>query len=174
MRSRPVSSVTAERTCSINAGLFASTVTPGNTAPEVSVTTPVSAAPAWARATVGTKTRQMVRIKSICARMTVLLKFVGKAFGRWRDYTSKRIAGQIKAVDGRGHKAHGYVHAITFRHARSRGLYARVPFSALARVSHFAHQRQKIPVGIAKECHPEVMIRRFCEQVRFVVELDST
>jgi hypothetical protein len=37
----PVSSVVAVRTFSINAGLDASTVTPGKTAPDVSLTTPV-------------------------------------------------------------------------------------------------------------------------------------
>src|SRR5579862_7261115 len=36
----PVESVTTDRTRSIRAGLDASTVTPGNTAPEVSLTTP--------------------------------------------------------------------------------------------------------------------------------------
>jgi hypothetical protein len=40
MRYWPEPSVTAERTFSINAGLEASTVTPGNTAPDVSLTTP--------------------------------------------------------------------------------------------------------------------------------------
>src|SRR5258706_1475299 len=41
MRYRPCASVTTERTCSINAGLLASTVTPGSTPPEGSRTTPV-------------------------------------------------------------------------------------------------------------------------------------
>jgi hypothetical protein len=41
MRYSPALSVTAERTFSINAGLAASTVTPGATAPEESRTTPV-------------------------------------------------------------------------------------------------------------------------------------
>src|SRR5438477_4442822 len=48
MRYCPVSSVTTERTFSIRTGLDASTVTPGKTAPEASLTTPVIAACAWA------------------------------------------------------------------------------------------------------------------------------
>ena len=40
MRYWPDPSVTADRTFSISAGLDASTVTPGSTAPEVSLTTP--------------------------------------------------------------------------------------------------------------------------------------
>ena len=51
MRYWPDPSVTAERTFSISAGLEASTVTPGNTAPEVSRTTP--AIEAWANAAAG-------------------------------------------------------------------------------------------------------------------------
>ena len=42
----PALSVTTERVFSISAGLAASTVTPGNTAPDVSLTTP--AMDAWA------------------------------------------------------------------------------------------------------------------------------
>src|SRR5579862_1191341 len=44
MRYWPVSSLTTERTRSMSAGLVASTVTPGSTAPDVSLTTPVMAA----------------------------------------------------------------------------------------------------------------------------------
>src|ERR1700704_3411275 len=44
MRYCPVASVTTERTFSIRAGLAASTLTPGRTAPELSLTTPVIAA----------------------------------------------------------------------------------------------------------------------------------
>ena len=40
----PVPSVTTERTFSISAGLAASTVTPGSTAPDASLTTPVMVA----------------------------------------------------------------------------------------------------------------------------------
>src|SRR6185436_8527319 len=49
----PVPSVTAERTFSISAGLEASTVTPGSTAPDVSRTRPVIEA--WAMAIAGSK-----------------------------------------------------------------------------------------------------------------------
>src|SRR5207249_8590996 len=48
----PLPSVTTDRTLSINAGLAASTVTPGRTAPDVSFTTP--AMDAWAYAPAGT------------------------------------------------------------------------------------------------------------------------
>ena len=43
MRYWPVSSLTTVRTFSIRTGLAASTVMPGNTAPDVSLTTPVMA-----------------------------------------------------------------------------------------------------------------------------------
>jgi hypothetical protein len=46
----PVSSLTTERTFSMSTGLAASTVTPGSTPPEASLTTPVIAACAWAAA----------------------------------------------------------------------------------------------------------------------------
>src|SRR5678815_2137564 len=49
----PAPSLTAERTFSIRAGLAASTVTPGRTAPDVSLTTPVSAL--WACAAPGSR-----------------------------------------------------------------------------------------------------------------------
>src|SRR6185503_5705874 len=52
MRYRPLPSVTAVRTFSVSAGLAASTVTPGNTAPVVSLTSP--ARMACAAATRGT------------------------------------------------------------------------------------------------------------------------
>jgi hypothetical protein len=44
MRYWPVAFVTTDRTFSISTGLAASTVTPGNTAPEASLATPVIAA----------------------------------------------------------------------------------------------------------------------------------
>jgi hypothetical protein len=44
----PLPSVVAVRTFSMSAGLVASTVTPGNTAPEASLTTPAIAPSAWA------------------------------------------------------------------------------------------------------------------------------
>src|SRR5688572_32054695 len=50
MRYRPLLSVTAVRTFSIRAGLAASTVTPGSTAPEVSRTSPATVACAHAAA----------------------------------------------------------------------------------------------------------------------------
>ena len=50
MRYWPVSSLTTDRTFSIRTGLAASTVTPGSTPPDVSRTTPVMAACAYAAA----------------------------------------------------------------------------------------------------------------------------
>src|ERR671923_211944 len=50
MRNCPVASVTATRTFSMSAGLDASTVTPGRTAPDVSRTVPVMVACANANA----------------------------------------------------------------------------------------------------------------------------
>src|SRR5436190_16939404 len=55
MRYWPFPSVTAERTFSMRTGLAASTVTPGSTAPDVSFTTPVM--DAWAYAAAGMITR---------------------------------------------------------------------------------------------------------------------
>ena len=49
----PSESVTTERTRSMSAGLDASTVTPGITAPEVSFTTPAMPPAAWAAANDG-------------------------------------------------------------------------------------------------------------------------
>ena len=51
MRYWPLVSVTTDRTFSIRTGLAASTVAPGNTPPEASLTTPVIAA--WAEAADG-------------------------------------------------------------------------------------------------------------------------
>src|SRR5437762_6351236 len=55
MRYWPLPSVTAERTFSMSAALAASTVTPGRIAPDVSFTTPVM--DAWAYAVAGTITK---------------------------------------------------------------------------------------------------------------------
>ena len=55
MRYWPVASVTTDRTRSISAGLAASTVTPGSTAPDVSFAVPVMVA--WAHTTAGTMSR---------------------------------------------------------------------------------------------------------------------
>src|SRR5262245_44469646 len=55
MRYSPEPSVTVERVFSISAGLDVSTVTPGSTAPDESLTTPVI--DAWANTSVGNRTR---------------------------------------------------------------------------------------------------------------------
>src|SRR5688572_21532331 len=54
MRYCPEPSVTSVRIFSIRAGLAASTVTPGSTAPDVSLTVPVNEA--WANANAGSRT----------------------------------------------------------------------------------------------------------------------
>src|SRR6187402_3682945 len=51
----PLPSVVTERTFSINTELAASTVTPGSTAPDASLTIPAIVAASWARAPAGTK-----------------------------------------------------------------------------------------------------------------------
>ncbi len=55
MRYSPEPSVTVERVFSMRTGLDVSTVTPGSTAPDESLTTPVI--DAWANASVGNRTR---------------------------------------------------------------------------------------------------------------------
>src|SRR6266478_1554330 len=55
----PLSSVTTVRTFSISAGLAASTVTPGNTAPDESLTTPAIPLLAWAREVAGIDTNHV-------------------------------------------------------------------------------------------------------------------
>src|SRR5262249_9594399 len=102
MRYRPPSSVTAERSCSINAGLFASTVTPGNTAPDESVTTPVTAAPVWAAAIAGTKRRRIAPIKSrVNARMASLLNRKAKTLLAVGGQTISRnkFVGQVRRAE---------------------------------------------------------------------------
>src|SRR5262245_30197224 len=53
----PVASVTTDRTRSINAGLLASTVTPGSTAPDASFAVPVMVA--WAQTMPGSMRREI-------------------------------------------------------------------------------------------------------------------
>src|SRR5262245_41316588 len=66
----PPSSVTAVRTFSINTGLDASTVTPGKTAPDVSLTTPVMD-DCCADVMVGTSTRSETNATWVSLRMTI-------------------------------------------------------------------------------------------------------
>src|ERR1700686_3848773 len=66
----PCSSVTTDRTFSIRAGLAASTVTPGTTAPVVSLTTPAIALDAcWADAIAGS------HISHVDATSTLVTRF---------------------------------------------------------------------------------------------------
>ncbi len=63
----PVPSVTADRTFSISAGLAASTVTPGSTAPDVSFTVPAMAL-VCADATAGRNASRRRREHETCKR----------------------------------------------------------------------------------------------------------
>ena len=69
----PVVSVTAERTFSMRAGLAASTVTPGSTAPDESLTVP--AITACAKAAVGMRTMQASSAKVLMSPRMRLLTF---------------------------------------------------------------------------------------------------
>src|SRR5688572_11028233 len=76
MRYWPVPSVTAERTFSMSAGLEASTVTPGSTAPEASRTVPVREA--WANTVPGrSRTTTIVRhFSAVCISAVFFLEGV--------------------------------------------------------------------------------------------------
>src|SRR6185503_20673093 len=66
MRKLPLPSVTVVRTFSISAGLVTSTVTPGSTAPDVSVTTPATdALMVCASAHAAASATQTTRVKSL-------------------------------------------------------------------------------------------------------------
>src|SRR5688572_27031475 len=84
MRYWPVPSVTTERTFSINAGLEASTVTPGSTAPDASRTVPVNVP--WANAEAGSRITASHRKHFAALHMSgVLLRFPRVGHG---DFTS--------------------------------------------------------------------------------------
>src|SRR6266511_3019218 len=73
----PWPSATTERTFSIRAGLAASTVTPGSTAPEASLTTPaIPPVSAWAHATTGRYRREdtTTRRARVCGIISCLLR----------------------------------------------------------------------------------------------------
>src|SRR5438552_11624229 len=69
MRYSPALSVTADRVFSMSTGLDASTVTPGSTAPDVSLTTPVI--DAWARAVAGRTRNQARSVDALTSRCTL-------------------------------------------------------------------------------------------------------
>src|SRR5213075_1923496 len=79
MRYVPEPSVTAARVFSISAGLDASTVTPGRTAPDASFTTPVMVA--WANAMAGTSTRSRNAPNPTCNLRMQLSPFDQHAIG---------------------------------------------------------------------------------------------
>ena len=102
MRKRPRSSLTAVRTFSMSAGLVASTVTPGNAAPEVSRVEP--AIDAWAHADEGSKrittaTRSMphrhLRI-TLASRSGLLFRKAQPVSSRWAFslYQNDRLGGE--------------------------------------------------------------------------------
>src|SRR5207342_2518159 len=74
MLNRPSPSVMTVRTFSISAGLAASTVTPGRTAPEASLTTPAIplAAACWARVARGTNSAHITRATPTTVVRTIL------------------------------------------------------------------------------------------------------
>src|SRR5438477_10118798 len=80
IRDWPVPSETAERVFSMRAGLETSTVTPGNTAPDVSFTTPVI--DACANATAGNRTRH-ANMPNVLTALTTLPPEIE------RDYTNQ-------------------------------------------------------------------------------------
>src|SRR5687767_2305733 len=73
MRYCPASSLTTDRTFSMSAGLAASTVTPGSTAPDGSLTTPVMAACANAAAGTSKTISRSAADRRTNARMGFLL-----------------------------------------------------------------------------------------------------
>src|SRR5262245_31491903 len=88
----PAPSVTAVRTFSINAGLDASTVTPGRTAPVASLTVPETAAVPCAAATTGNNTRKplaMVRRTKLGFNIDRLLNF--QIAGDWASYVNHQM-----------------------------------------------------------------------------------
>jgi hypothetical protein len=73
MRYCPDPSVTAVRVFSVNAGLEASTVTPGSTAPDASFTVPDNCAPpAWANASAGASRSRNARVTRDFAETRIL------------------------------------------------------------------------------------------------------
>src|ERR1043166_2188844 len=87
MRYCPVESVTTERTFSINAGLDASTVTPGRTAPEESFTTPVIEACAKAIEDIVTRTMTIAPIRIDGSVAVIIVRISSK---RWLLSSSAR------------------------------------------------------------------------------------
>src|SRR3982751_2277818 len=79
IRYSPLLSVVTDRTFSIRAGLDASTVTPGRTAPDVSLTTPVMDACAAARAGTSTTHASNGTISRATLRICVSLSVAGTA-----------------------------------------------------------------------------------------------
>src|SRR5688572_21586180 len=88
----PAPSVTTDRTFSINAGLAASTVTPGRTAPDVSLTTPAMDACAYAAA--GSRTRHAIANETrFKPRMCRLLAQNGAGTSGWTSTRANCIFG---------------------------------------------------------------------------------
>src|SRR6185503_10617864 len=91
MRYRPAPSVVAVRTFSISAGLAASTVTPGRTAPELSVTTPLRVT--WANAADWPTARHATTSPILTNKriLTTSLLSTGRAGGRVGAHHRARI-----------------------------------------------------------------------------------
>src|SRR3954453_12792501 len=88
MRYCPCPSVTTERTFSISAGLDASTVTPGSTAPEESLTRPAMAPVACAEARAGKRSTQNRRAEiATLTNLDIPIPFLDPP-NRWAQHPS--------------------------------------------------------------------------------------
>src|SRR5688500_4880979 len=94
----PVSSLTTERTFSIRTGLAASTVTPGSTAPDASLTTPAMAPCANAAAGTSRTTSRTAADRRASAHITFLLKGGVVAKGVRNGAVSHECGASINAV----------------------------------------------------------------------------
>ena len=91
MRYCPVLSLMVVRTFSMSAGLVASTVTPGRTAPEVSLTEP--AITACAKTPVGTRTID-ARITNACRVERMIHLAMGFPWKGWHTLLPQVVANQ--------------------------------------------------------------------------------
>src|SRR5689334_160288 len=96
MRYVPVPSETAFLVFSMSAGLDASTVTPGSTAPDASFTTP--AMEAWAYATAGTNTSSAIAANPAC---NLRMHFSLRSYELSGDLTTGEMRDQLLEVASR-------------------------------------------------------------------------
>src|SRR5262245_2605053 len=97
MRYCPDPSVTAVRVFSVRAGLEASTVTPGSTAPDASLTVPARLAPpAWANASAGVSRSRNARVTRDFADTRIQTSLLCPL----RGARSKCARGQVQTLTG--------------------------------------------------------------------------